>query len=64
MSTPTYRYQLSSCGAPLGRYKTLGQALLGATWRARKRRAAVWVYAISPRKPDRWLATVVAARPD
>jgi len=40
----THRYEVWSQGVVIAKYKTLGQALLGAVWRSRKleRRVFVW----------------------
>lgn len=43
MSGPAYRYELRAGGLLLGKYKTLGQAMLGAIWRSRKRGKPVYV---------------------
>ncbi len=40
----TYRYELWSRGIYLSKYKTLGQALLGALRRARKLQRAIYVH--------------------
>ena len=59
MSGPAYRYELWGNGQLLGKYKTLGQALLGATWRSRKRAHQVGIYRQDPmRVSSRCLAIV------
>jgi len=44
VSAATYRYVLWACGSKVGKYKTLGQALLGALWRSKKLEQAVYVW--------------------
>lgn len=39
-----YRYELGANGAVIARYRTLGQALLGAVWRSKRLGATVYVY--------------------
>ena len=53
-------YALWANGEPLATYKTLGQALLGATWRSRKSGHAVGIYTRTKTGGERCVATVRA----
>lgn len=53
-----YRYELLMDGHLLAKYETLGQALLGALWRSRKRMGAVYVWTLG--KSGACIAKVVA----
>lgn len=53
-----HRYELFMDGYILAKYETLGQALLGALWRSRKRMGSVYVWEIG--KHERCIAKVVA----
>jgi hypothetical protein len=53
-----YRYELWLGGNRIAKYKTLGQALLGARWRSRKHEKAIYVW--SAREPYRFIAEVRA----
>jgi hypothetical protein len=44
-----HRYELWSGGDLLAKYKTIGQALLGALWRSRKSNAIVYVWSVTPK---------------
>jgi hypothetical protein len=56
MSAPKYQYELWISGAIVAKYQTIGQALLGALWRSRKREKTVYIW--SANKPYRLLAEV------
>jgi hypothetical protein len=44
MTAAKYRYELWVQGDRIAKYKTLGQALLGALWRSEEMQEAVFVY--------------------
>ena len=50
MSAPKHRYELWAHGYVIAKYNTLGQALLGAAWRSRKRKRTVYIWAAKPHK--------------
>jgi hypothetical protein len=58
VSAVKFRYVLWSEGERIAQYKTLGQSLLGAVWRARQLRKRVGVYKRTVTGGDKCVAMV------